>query len=820
MKLKHVITLFILSILFLNTKAQDIQTWINSSEKISADKLYLQTDREFYFFGDTLWFASYLVDGRTHKLLPEKCNLYVELVNKTEEITQSSIFPLENGVCPGYMAFSNYDVKEGTYLLRAYTDYLKNFGADSFFEKTIKLSETKNIAVPKDTAELVSGSSKIDIQFFPEGGFLIANQVNRIAFKAINEKGKAVDVSGKIMDESGRFVCSFSSVYKGMGEFYFIPTASPYNVEIEGHPEINVKLPESSTEGAKIAIARSNEEYVQFKIVTGEVAPALPYYIVFMHRGEGMFSMEVSEIVVNKAIQFEKEEFKEGINRVVLLDSDFNPLSERLLFADKTSDIELNISLNYKQFNNREKVELQIDSPLKDENATLSVAVVNEGALNAEGITQNIKSYLLIDSELKGPVPSPADFFTGNDSVSSETKLDLLMLTNGWKNYIWNNREKGDVSIQFEPRLGVTLTGRVLKQFGEKAFDTASVVLSIKSKNAADLYLAGSDENGSFEFKNIQFYDTATVFLQGKNHRGKTRTNLELDSLVYNFPVNKEETEPLNYFSNVPLSLYRLNYFNERSLREFYPDKNTRLIKQVEVTANKPEPPDGHNRIYGEPTYSLKTKYTDNSYSNIFEYISGKFAGVMILRKGRERNYIVQIRSALNFKDGILPPLYLLNGIPVDMDRLLLLKMPEVDKVEILKGNDATIYGSRGAGGVISVFTKRAELIDPATIIAPGTIVKRIKGFAPYCAFYSPRYTPENINSEVPDVRTTLYWNPSVTLINGRADLSFFTCDNNARYKIFVEGMSDNGKICLGSGEFAVSSEFEKHADSYSSSSK
>lgn len=156
----------------------------------------------------------------------------------------------------------------------------------------------------------------------------------------------------------------------------------------------------------------------------------------------------------------------------------------------------------------------------------------------------------------------------------------------------------------------------------------------------------------------------------------------------------------------------------------------------------------------------------------------------------------------VNSINGPTNPLYLIDGIPSKTRGSAPISW--VDKVEVLKGPDAAIYGARGANGVISVLTKRFETIDLNSIIVPGTIVKQIQGFAPFREFYSPKYTPENIDSDVPDVRTTLYWNPQIITKNGIAEVSFFTCDNVSRYKIFVEGITNAGRICLGSGEFEV----------------
>jgi hypothetical protein len=49
-----------------------------------------------------------------------------------------------------------------------------------------------------------------------------------------------------------------------------------------------------------------------------------------------------------------------------------------------------------------------------------------------------------------------------------------------------------------------------------------------------------------------------------------------------------------------------------------------------------------------------------------------------------------------------------------------------------------------------------------------------------------------------------MYWNPKVNIVDGGQELSFFTSDNVSRYKVFVEGITESGKICLGTGEFVV----------------
>ncbi|MBT6004159.1 MAG: hypothetical protein HOG79_00455, partial [Prolixibacteraceae bacterium] len=132
-----------------------------------------------------------------------------------------------------------------------------------------------------------------------------------------------------------------------------------------------------------------------------------------------------------------------------------------------------------------------------------------------------------------------------------------------------------------------------------------------------------------------------------------------------------------------------------------------------------------------------------------------------------------------------------------------------IDRVDVIKRTNptgTTLFGARGANGVVFIYTKRGIPEQEREKYLKGLLTQKIKGFSKYREFYSPKYTPENIDSEKPDYRTTLYWNSSVSLENGEAEISFFTSDDIARFKVLVEGITQNGKIYLGSEEFVVNS--------------
>jgi hypothetical protein len=85
-----------------------------------------------------------------------------------------------------------------------------------------------------------------------------------------------------------------------------------------------------------------------------------------------------------------------------------------------------------------------------------------------------------------------------------------------------------------------------------------------------------------------------------------------------------------------------------------------------------------------------------------------------------------------------------------------------------------------------------------------GRIILKLRGFDMPAKFYSPLYSLENIDSPQPDFRPTLYWNPDVCFVNGKANLDFFTSDELTEYVVYLEGITKNGKICFGTASFTV----------------
>lgn len=785
---------------FLHPKPEDPQI-------ISYHKLYLHTDREYYFVGDTLRFSGYLLNPQSHQPLPNTCNLHLEIASSEGEILLKDLFLIREGFCKGQLALNMDKPKKGNFILRAYTDFYREKDKALIFSKTIAISPITNTLVANQNKSIIS---KLFIDLFPEGGFLLTDRYNQMAFKTTDQTGKPINISGKLVNDKNETITQFSSTFNGTGLINFVPTPnSKYYLEINGKKNIEYNFPKIHNTGSKLTVSRLNSVGADLNIIADSISAKNKYYLVSMHRGQRSTFAEIKRNQSNRTIHIKNELLKHGINRLILLNRDFVPISERLIFVDKKEDTPLKLDISNKYFSPREKVELKISSQNNKKtisNSHLSIAVVDANSIPGYGISQNIRSYLLVDSELKGYIHNPASYFTNEQNISAAQKLNLLMMTQGWSNYIWNSLPESAKEHKNLYPSGLQLTGKLKSSNGKKALPNSEVILSINSSDNTCIDFTKSDSQGNYQFNNVLFFDSVTVVIQGKNGKN-LNTRVSLDSISFNSPkLSPTEIEMTKHFSEIPITLYSKAFKNEIKTKEFFPDLDSRILKEIEVKAHKPKKEYknmGRYRPYKTPTVTIEVEEKFQALPDVIQLLEGRVSGFPGLlgknSRGEQALFLVdgiEVRETGRDRESTLH-----NGI---IEYIKSISMTDIERVEILKYAAATIYGSRAAGGVVNIILKDGSSHKPSVKSLRGTIVERIKGFSSYREFYSPKYTDKNINTNVPDFRTTLYWNPSIQFDTSATNLSFFTCDNTGRYKILVEGISKAGKICLGEAEFEV----------------
>ncbi len=124
------------------------------------EKVYVHTDRDVYITGEDLMFSIYLVDGKYTGLPGRSRVAYIEIVNPFDiPVAQKRV-----GIYDAY-AFGILSVPDtltsGDYILRAYTNSMRNYGPDTFFSQMISIYNPFKNEIFNSITELVSVPEKV-----------------------------------------------------------------------------------------------------------------------------------------------------------------------------------------------------------------------------------------------------------------------------------------------------------------------------------------------------------------------------------------------------------------------------------------------------------------------------------------------------------------------------------------------------------------------------------------------------------------------------------------------------------------------------------
>lgn len=775
---------------------------------LPPEKVYVHFDKSYYSAGETIWFKTYLFDGSTHDADTLSQVIYVDFISDGKVLAQKQLLPQEGSAAGDWLLADT--LKEGTYQIRAYTNWMRNFDEDYFFTRDLRIYHP-------DTKERqpVRMTEQLDVRLFPEGGELVDEIECRVGIKAADQFGRGVDVDGFVLEDGKDTVTAFRSEHLGMGRFQFIPhTGKNYTVVVSSkHTSLKrVPMPASKPRGQVLIVDNiSNRENIRvFVFNTAAEEQGKELSVVAQIRGQVVFAGKGSAAKKNFIASIPRSKMPaDGILQVTLFGSAGEPLAERLIFVRNTgSQLKVAVTPSKPAYEPREKVTLDVevkDAAGKPVIGDFSLAVTDGGQAAAEPGTETLVSYLLMSSDLKGYIEQPGYYFDPANA-NAFLHLDFLLMTQGWRRFSWQKILKDEIP---EPlylfERGLTISGTATRPNG-RALEKKEVNLTMMAtENGGQpiIDMAQADAGGKFAFYNLMLRDSVRVMVQAV--AGKADKNLKVNIDPGPRPAVRLVRIP---FNPVEWNAEEFKQFMDRSgnwlaiQRKMQLDK-AKTLKEITVKAKKQEELDSR-KIYGRADATVKfDAILASGATSIFQVLQGRVAGLNITGGGM--NYTVQIRGAANFS-GVVEPLYVLDGMPVDKEMIMNIPPNDVDYVDVLKGASAAIYGSRASGGVISILTKRGGTsYDWTQEVIPGQVVVRRAGYARVREFYAPDYGTQAPENGRPDYRSTLFWSPSVhTDQNGKATVTFWNSDNRATMRVQIEGSAADGRIGAGNASYIV----------------
>lgn len=806
--------LFILLLRFPSTFGQEIDT--SQTEELAIEKVYLHIDRSFYTAGEDIWFKAYLMNGRNHTTSAVSSIVYVELVGPNNQIISKRTLKTTTGSAAGDFKLSSKSIP-GIYTIRGYTNYMRNFDISNFYTKEILVNTANPEAVSTDMAQ-VRATTSLDVQFFPEGGYLINGFLNPIAFKALDAYGNSSSITGKLVDDLGNLVTDFKSARLGMGLFHFIPKSDrTYSALISNNgKEERFQIPKILSSGVLMTISNQSDFYKIELRATSDLK--LKDYKLLGKQAD----MVKFNLVVNSSnqehtaiIKLAKDMLDEGALELTLFNQENRPIAERLLFHEKKSGFPIaNITSAKSTYGRREQVFMKIALDSIDLNtitADMSLSVSNVAVNTAEHKATDIKTYILLSSLVQGKIEQPGYYFYSN-APERKYHLDILMRTQGWRQYELQE-EFVKSSNYFLPEKGITLSGKVLSATNSTEHLSGSVSLTANSASEMVQDRTKTAEDGTFSFDNLNFTDTTTVLLSANVYYPKKKRNPTLNYKIILDSVSSPtilESRQISSYNSASKTMERFTTGYEKAqqtaLSFLYNDKTIQL-DEAYIAAKKNEKELDKFEVkrkivpYKTPSHTVDFDgFTEMGFTNLLEALRGRVPGLTVRETGTGTGYVYlraasSLSEAFSSSEGAGSALVLLNGMPVGGDVLQQMLPGDVDFIDILKGPRAAIYGSRGANGVIAVYSKNGTESSKGATPTGGSLNFEHPGYSYSRTFYVPKYEIKQPELKNLDNRTTLHWQPYIELNpKGKSTISFYAGDISGAYKVILEGVTSDGK--------------------------
>ena len=815
-KTKSTPLVFIL--LFISAFSSNIEKSASIATTPSFEKLYLHFDKPYYYAGEDIWFKVYLVDAKTNKSDTLSKVVYVDLINPDNKIVDSKTIKINEDGGSGDFSLS-VNLINGEYMVRAYTNYMRNFDNAYFFRKKIYIhslyleENTNNEPQSKEFIDEKANSTNIDfipdVQFFPEGGYLVNSLPCRVGFKAVEVDGKGIDVSGIIIDNTGKEIQKIKSLKFGLGRFQFLPEdGRKYFAKITYNNIQNVyDLPTPLTKGVVMEVEELMDSY------NISVMSSLPNGVdnlkfIGIQRGLVVCGTEIIGDKVKVKIIVPKSYLKQGIIQFTLFDNNDTPLCERLVFLESNEpNPKIAISPSKATYGKRSLVELEIscEQAIQQKiNTNMSIAVTDLSTVEPDNYGLDLKSYLLLNSELKGEIEHPNYYFE-SEEPQRKGMLDVLMMTQGWRQFIWNKHSNNNGNeLKFDYETGISISGNVKRVFNHKKSAVAEVFIALVNNDKIRYDLAKTNAEGHFEFKALDFFDSTTVIIQAKKiKKNATRKNkLKNPAMNYFIEMDSFVAPMISIKKNYSKSSDRTfdkGYLEKLNEKHYYDpinaDMNDRIkLKEVklETIISRRKKQRGEKRgIYNNPSNTLD--FEDVKTVPVYHpllALRGRFAGVQVGTK--LGGIYISIR-------GQGTPMFLVDGMPMSAaDGIPYIPFSDIDFVDVLKGPEAAIYGIRARNGVIAVYTLDGSdrEMKAETRERNGIINFKHPGYYQARKFYEPNYKIKKQLHDKLDDRTTIYWNPIAKLNEqGKTKISFFSTDISTTYRVDIQGLTSEGGI-------------------------
>jgi hypothetical protein len=319
---------------------------------------------------------------------------------------------------------------------------------------------------------------KLLVDFYPEGGDLIAGVPNRVYFQVHSPLGKPAELRGRIVDQNGNLILPVQTlnddlepgVNQGMGAFTFAPeTGKKYELKIDAPIGIEGRhlLPGAKQDGVVLNVPKGVVED-RIDVVLFNTGKERKVFVGAYCRGRLIDNSEPVDMKpgASRKLTLHTAPGVSGVYRVTVFEAPSGavenglvPVAERLIYRRPVESLKIGITADKPAYHPGDKARLLLKSTTENKQpmpAIVMVSVVDLRVLKLadEKTARSMPSQFYLASEIeKAEDLEYADFLV-SDHPKAAAALDLLLGTQGWRRFAEQNPQE---LLQKHPQAGQRL---------------------------------------------------------------------------------------------------------------------------------------------------------------------------------------------------------------------------------------------------------------------------------------------------------------------------------------------------------------------------
>ncbi|WP_339333331.1 MULTISPECIES: hypothetical protein [unclassified Croceitalea] len=618
---------------------------------------------------------------------------------------------------------------------------------------------------------------------------MVAGIRNVLGVKVLNGMGMGVEgVTAIIRNKNGDSITKIETKRFGHAKVELTPElGNEYYAEIVSGDKIKREflLPIANGRGINITISHIKKERLLIVLGANESFKreySNKLFHLYIHRDGLLKKLEVT-FPANKnytSILLDKHELTDGVNILTLLDENGRPMLERMLF--NMNGLNKDRIRLFKLSSDKDSIAFVLKSMSKntDNNFSVSVLPKNTKSYNHE---DNILSAFLLKPYLKGHIENPSYYFR-DFSKKKENELDLLLLTQGWSKYEWQDMMKNPPKKKFAFERGISAVGTVNSKLRKKS----KLIYFQDELNNSPFVVDLPDNKQNF---NLQSYfvekGTKLSFSLFDGFGELSRPQINLVVKDGNF-VDSIDTEIRQKIHKLPKT------YENFIVKDLLVPDNTIKLDEVVVTESYKRREFSSKTIFDNKLKKV-TKATTKMYPNFVDIVRSRGFKVIVYPTSPPPQVSISTKIPLSFDNKFPPPVLYVDDVQQpDFDILNDIGTANIESYYIDRSGNG---GAGAGGGVIRIYTKAryndlgGQELDFSNKKFYEYIFK--KGFEPYKEFYSPTYLTTQ-NSSFRDYGV-IHWESNLSTHTSSEVIFKIPKTGLSEATFFVEGMGLDGRL-------------------------